>query len=1651
MGGQLRIVVQSCVSTEGWLNWKIDIYMNGNLFAENIHIVDPFNEDDEEECRWYIEDYLRESPFEQSRADAVVESLDYYGQNLFDQLQLDRLFTSLIYKDNLRDQDLLNIDVEERLIADPAHTIHRLHWETLEWPKLWAELGLQVVVRRLLPAFNAGISSIKRLDSWSRGIPVLQILLVVARYMDRNEPNSHLGSNQSQYGDADTDQVYRSLKAIKFDLEGRRASFRINIEIVRPGTFSALKKHLEEKSTKHPNGYFHIVHFDLHGRIGLTSKDRLKTAFLDFSSALRPGKLAPQRARSVAKLLNQHRIRIAVLSSCESAKANKGSEANLARTFGEEGIQNILAMSYKNGQSTVSEFTRCFYNSLIADGKPFSVAVRDARAYLRTSSHRDARYKLRKSLQDWIVPVVYASGKDSQIRFSAPPLLASPYEMPMTALSVADNPAIADLIGRGFDILRFEKELWESKFVALSGPAGIGKTLFIQTLLDRWTISGGFQQTVYVDCMSPKFSLDLASEMSLLQIILRENQLEKENIPTDNEVASLWYKSAVERLRSTSTVLALDHLDTSHSDMPERSVKGIWSKLSRNTLRKVIEDLVSDQPEGIPVSIILIGRHEEQRWWKETFHEYPRFHQYSLGPLKLADAISMSQNFLQESGVNTALWDKEECEVLTQVLKLIQCNPLAIEVVLRSSEITTVPWKDFFETLLFHKISPSLGIRSTFVERDLSLIRSLSKETVQILSTLTLYWTQGGCILKELPGATVGTAENISTAITTGVDRGFFSLDAQGYLDWIHPLFIVYARAYYTCEATQASPTFISESLEWTIGFNQDNHVKPPGLFQFLDSFFEGLHNRVNDWGVSLLAGGCNLALLETSVGPAFYNVLTGLRTCSLKHTSLALDYLPLSLVLYGFAAMWFLNPYEISLLARYSENVLQRFIRGRKDLSDTSHDRVFELLGSFLVLLHLNNPALPGERAKEFAKLAVDIMAATEKARGVNPAMDISKNVCSALLGVQYPPQAIIVSDFDEAQTTLLPKPAVEDGKQRREFDIPDIYERAAFLLPDDPHVASRVQHLYSKEFQDSLAEGIGSSPVGIKAIEAIYSLSKEKNNHELGLISQIMTDDQNPLEWLTLKASPLGYDPNEIFFKPFHGKGTIGERAAIANRPDSKRNFLEHTLSVGDWVEASKGAEGLLQRALEDWRMDEATEMLDLLVTIYGKSPDFSANLVRLQARRGVIERFSTSLGVILACGQDINMTLETYLEHTDNFVKLGCELGIGEIPADYTEIAKVDFARRFSTIMPADFSFDDERPKRQKYLLLKDMAQISRDPDMRERFLTFKSEFPKLTISFTEAIKTEDFDTAITCFDKMRQLDNLEIMPSFSRSYPDATRELLVSCRDWDIVRDSIVQVWQQEGLRSAGPMMRALADRYENGDFPGIPEHFVEFHYLFVDLWTLFPKLEAVLEAIDLGNLAEAFAGIASMRATTASKTSSTKMFAGGTMSTVEVIDCAYLMILHRHLAISQRWKSALKVQNHLLSNYEEFIADDWRTQANLDEELNLKWEYEFRQKFAESQPCFESQSLEDLLSCLESMELLYSNLPQQVPGDLYVRIEPLKTSLSLLRYSKSLFVYAQSLNDQAIDGNTPNKQAFGWREWRCLFRKRNFDDVICLTT
>lgn len=251
-------------SEDSVASWGVDVAYNGILIHDGIELFDPFSADQEADCRWYLERYATESPFEVEKATSIAQQLKRYGSKLFNRLCLSDIadrWTETASGDarKIRRLDIEVMENHSRSLS--SDTVHRLHWELLETPALWPELVEQVVVSHRVVADNNSEHSITTLST--KGIEheqtsVFNILLVLARGTQ---------NDLTAYQDADPSLTSHELFAIQRQLKVSGSRYRLHVEIVRPGTLDAFRNHLQASRRKHGEGYFHLVHFDLHGRV----------------------------------------------------------------------------------------------------------------------------------------------------------------------------------------------------------------------------------------------------------------------------------------------------------------------------------------------------------------------------------------------------------------------------------------------------------------------------------------------------------------------------------------------------------------------------------------------------------------------------------------------------------------------------------------------------------------------------------------------------------------------------------------------------------------------------------------------------------------------------------------------------------------------------------------------------------------------------------------------------------------------------------------------------------------------------------------------------------------------------------------------------------------------------------------------------------------------------------------------------------------------------------------------------------------------------------------------------------------------------------------------------------------------------------------
>jgi hypothetical protein len=258
----------------------VDVKIDERLVGAKITLKDPFRtQSDYDDYRWYVEDYKTYEPHphymtseqwdksqrqardDRAKAAKVLVNLSNYGSRLFDELKLG--------KDNFASTDLLHIDVWEcPNHNDSKFNLHQLLWETLEPSTLWnrnlspSEPTIDVMVKRIVTASPCKEYPLEK-KTFTKDAP-LRVLLVVARTLQKDKEHKY------QYTDRKAHLAQIHLLRAQEDLRPLLHSHKIQLEILRPGSFEALQRLLGPHGK--PQGYYDLVHFDLHGLVAGTPK-----------------------------------------------------------------------------------------------------------------------------------------------------------------------------------------------------------------------------------------------------------------------------------------------------------------------------------------------------------------------------------------------------------------------------------------------------------------------------------------------------------------------------------------------------------------------------------------------------------------------------------------------------------------------------------------------------------------------------------------------------------------------------------------------------------------------------------------------------------------------------------------------------------------------------------------------------------------------------------------------------------------------------------------------------------------------------------------------------------------------------------------------------------------------------------------------------------------------------------------------------------------------------------------------------------------------------------------------------------------------------------------------------------------------------------
>jgi tetratricopeptide (TPR) repeat protein len=602
---------------------------------------DPATPAAEELLAWYFEQHLLFPFLDKDREQKAVMQLAEYGRSLFGQVFAGA--ASYDYR-RLRDQSFDGCELE---ITGSA-AFHLLHWEALRDPDMDGPLAVGLPVTRRVERLAQKFELPPQHAS-------LNILLVTAR----------------PFGPADVG--FRTISRPLLDAL-RKSSLRVTLDLVRPGTWEALRGHLRSQAERHGAGWYQVVHFDVHG--GFSEFAELqelvpvqpfdgRRSFLFFETA-DEGKATPVPAREVASLLAEHRIPVAVINACQSAMQT-GSEASLAQHLVQAGVPVAVGMAYSVTVSAATLAMPVLYERLAQGADPVA-ALHAARQALYHNVSRQAYFDQQLDLEDWVLPVGFGQQPVSlRLRPMDDAEQAHFYQQ---QADIVDEPSPDyGFVGRDLDIQAVERRLLtgqNTNELLVRGMAGAGKSTLLRHLAWWWQRTSLVEKVFVFSYEHRAWTCSQIMHEIRAKLLNPAEQARANTMPGPAQL-----EQVAQLLRVTRHLLILDNAESITA-----TPAAIPHALDRGE-RAQIQTLLSRLRGG--QSLVLIGSRESEAWLApSSFGEST----YSLSGLDPQAASTLADRILRRSEAAYWLGDDAERQALDDLIEMLGGYPLPMTVVL---------------------------------------------------------------------------------------------------------------------------------------------------------------------------------------------------------------------------------------------------------------------------------------------------------------------------------------------------------------------------------------------------------------------------------------------------------------------------------------------------------------------------------------------------------------------------------------------------------------------------------------------------------------------------------------------------------------------------------------------------------------------------------------------------------------------------------------------------------------------------------------------------------------------------------------------------------------------------------------------------------
>lgn len=629
------------------------------------------SDQEQEELRWYLEDYLQKAAvIEAEVVQQVTDMIRQRGIELYQKVFTANANTQAVWfavRDQLAD---LRIEISTG-IAEAAS----IPWELIRDPELDSAIALRVkAFVRVQSDPNIAFIDVPPLDDSGR----LRLLYIVCRPSgSRDVPLRAL--------------VNRILQDLGPDRD------RFDITALRPPTFEQLQLALgKAKAEGRP---YHIVHFDGHGMYDDLGEDtelsdwlasisslvlggpkKGKHGYLLFEHPSSESKMRPVDGHALGQLLHDHGSPVLVLNACQSAMHEAQAAPSPDASVHEEiraigslsqavidcGVPAVLGMRYSVYVVTAAQYIGELYRSL-AQGQSFGEAASTGRKHLFHNPERWLGLQP-QTLQDWCVPVVH----------EAMPIALLPPGKGGLKLSGDEDrdPVLASailrryvpesgFIGRDETLLALDRGFDQHRIVLLHAYAGQGKSSTAVEFARWYALTGGLGPQPIVLFSSFEQHLDLASLLNQLATpflpVLEANDIHWHALNKPDERRAL----VLQLLRQIPVLWIWDNVEPV-AGFPA-GTPSQWTAAEQEELRDFLKQIAIDTRSQ--VKLLLTSRRDEQGWLGQLPHRV------KMPRMSAADAATLAQQLGEKSQIT-----RSEVADWQPLLNYCQGNPLTLRV-----------------------------------------------------------------------------------------------------------------------------------------------------------------------------------------------------------------------------------------------------------------------------------------------------------------------------------------------------------------------------------------------------------------------------------------------------------------------------------------------------------------------------------------------------------------------------------------------------------------------------------------------------------------------------------------------------------------------------------------------------------------------------------------------------------------------------------------------------------------------------------------------------------------------------------------------------------------------------------------------------------